>query len=214
MYKRLNLFPTPLIIDELDDVEALNVELERAILERMNADPGIKRSNLGGWHSNTDLLNWGGPAASRIREHALKLATANTTTARGAELRWSIVGWANVNGPGAGNAPHVHGGNYWSAVYYVKVGEGDGGRIQLHDPRLPGLRMHSPVLRFTDAGPEVIYQIRPKTGQMLLFPAWLSHSVEAWEGTGQRISIAMNIRRSRKAIKDAATADGDAEPAP
>lgn len=199
--KRINLFPTPLIIDELDDAEALNEQLEQSILERMNADPGIKRSNVGGWHSNTDFLNWGGPAASRIREHALNLANANTTTGRGAKLGWKIVGWANVNGPGAGNAPHVHGGNYWSAVYYVKVGAGEGGRLRLHDPRLPGLRMHSPVLRFTDAGPEVSYQIRPKAGQMLLFPAWLSHSVDAWEGSDHRISIAMNIRRSMARAK-------------
>lgn len=199
VHKRLNLFPTPLIIDELEDADALNAELEKTILDRMNADSGIKRSNVGGWHSNTDLLKWGGPAGSRIGEHALKLANANTTTARGADLRWSIVAWANVNGPGAGNAPHVHGGNYWSAVYYVKVGEGDGGRLRLHDPRLPALRMHSPILRFTDAGPEITYQFRPKAGQMLLFPAWLSHSVEAWDGSDHRISIAMNIRRGGKA---------------
>lgn len=211
VYKRLNLFPTPLIIDELEDAGALNAELERAIRDRMLAEPGIKRSNLGGWHSNTDLLKWGGAAASRIRDHALKLATANTTTARGAELRWRIVGWANVNGPGAGNAPHVHGGNYWSAVYYVKVGEGEGGRLRLHDPRLPALRMHSPVLRFTDAGPEVTYPIRPRAGQMLLFPAWLSHSVEAWEGSEERISIAMNIRRSAKSRKDASAVADNAE---
>lgn len=200
MVKRLNLFPTPLIIDQLGDFEALNAELEEKILERMNADGGIKRSNVGGgWHSNTDLLNWGGPAAERVAQHALNLATANTTTGRGAELRWGMAAWANVNATGAGNAPHIHGGNYWSAVYYVKVGEGEGGRLQLHDPRLPALRMHSPVLRFTDAGPELLLQIRPQSGQMLLFPAWLSHSVEAWEGSDHRISIAMNIRRSGKA---------------
>lgn len=196
MAKRLNLFPTPVIIDQLDDSDSLNAELEAAIRERMAAEQGIKRSNLGGWHSNTDLLKWGGSAAKRIARHALALANANTTTARGAELRWAISGWANVNTRGAANAPHVHGGNYWSAVYYVKVGDGEGGRLKLHDPRLPGLRMHSPVLRFTDAGPEVMHQIRPKAGQMLLFPAWLSHSVEPWDGEEERISIAMNIRRS------------------
>jgi hypothetical protein len=100
MSRRLNLFPTPLIIDELKDARALNAQLEQAILERMTADPGIKRSNAGGWHSATDLLKWGCSAATRIGKHALRLATANTTTSRGAELRWSIVAWANVNGPG------------------------------------------------------------------------------------------------------------------
>lgn len=205
--RRLNLFPTPLIIDEIDGADALNAELENIILKRMNADPGIKRSNLGGWHSETDLWKWAGDPGSRIKAHALGLADANTTAARGAELSWAIAGWANVNGPGTGNAPHVHGGNYWSAVYYVKVGEGEGGRLRLHDPRLPALRMHSPVLRFTQAGPEVVYRFRPRAGQMLMFPAWLSHSVEAWEGSDQRISIAMNIRRTRGSITRGAAAN-------
>jgi hypothetical protein len=29
---------------------------------------------------------------------------------------------------------------------------------------------------------------------MVLFPGWVSHSVEPWEGSGERISVAMNIR--------------------
>jgi hypothetical protein len=74
--------------------------------------------------------------------------------------------------------------------------------------------MHSPVLRFTDAGPEITYQIRPKPGQMLLFPAWLSHSVEAWEGSGERISIAMNIRRSGRTKKAANITDRAASRSP
>lgn len=202
MHTRRNLFPTPLVIDELEGFEEFNSELERLIYEKMEADAGIKRSNVGGgWHSKTDLLKWGGPAAQRVAEMALALADANTSTTRGAELAWKIVGWANVNGPGAGNAPHIHGGNYWSAVYYVKVPEGEGGRLTLHDPRLPALRMHSPVLRFKNGGPEVLHRLQPSPGQILLFPAWLSHSVEPWNGEGHRISIAMNIRRANTAAK-------------
>ena len=200
-FKRLNLFPTPLVIDELPDAGHLNVDLEAAILERMKQDRGIKRSNVGGWHSKTDLLKWGLPAARRVADHALELATANTYAARGVDLNWKIVAWANVNGAGAGNAPHIHGGNYWSAVYYVKVGQSTGGQLRLHDPRLPALRMHSSVLRFKDAGPEGTHRILPVAGQMLLFPAWLSHSVDAWNGAGERISIAMNIRRIRRSTK-------------
>jgi hypothetical protein len=66
--------------------------------------------------------------------------------------------------------------------------------------------MHSPILRFTDAGPEVARNIRPRPGQMILFPAWLSHSVEPWDGEDYRISIAMNIRRLREPRKPAANA--------
>ena len=92
--------------------------------------------------------------------------------------------------------PHIHGGTYWSAVYYVRAGEGEGGQLVLHDPRMPALRMHAPGLRFKDAGPDVRTTIEPKSGLMVLFPAWLLHSVEPWQGDGHRISVAMNIRAS------------------
>lgn len=197
-YRRLNLFPTPLIIDRLPDAETINSQLESVIVERMKSDSGLKRSNTGGWHSSMDLLDWGGPAIRQVADHAISLANANTSTVGGAELRWKTTAWANVNGPGAGNSAHIHGGNYWAAVYYVKVGDGDGGRLRLHDPRLPGLRMHAPLLRFTKAGREVVHRVEPQAGQILLFPAWLMHSVEDWRGEGERISIAMNIRWVRR----------------
>lgn len=196
--KRLNLFPTPVVVDQLDDADTLNRELEATIRSQMSDDPGVQRSNFGGWHSDSDLLDWGGPAARRLADHALALATANTKTVRGGDLQWRIQAWANVFGKGAGNAAHIHGGNYWAAVYYVRVGDGEGGRLRLHDPRAPALRMHAPLLRFTNAGRELMHPIVPVAGQMVLFPAWLMHSVEPWDGDGERISIAMNIRSVRK----------------
>lgn len=196
--KRLNLFPTPVVVDQLEDSAALNAALEEIIYARMASEKGVQRSNIGGWHSESDLLEWGGAAASRVAEHALGLATANTKTVRGGELAWGIRAWVNVFGTGAGNAAHVHGGNYWAAVYYVKIGTGEGGRLRLHDPRAPALRMHAPLLRFTGAGRELMHPVVPEEGQMVLFPAWLMHSVEPWEGAGDRISIAMNIRSIRK----------------
>ena len=48
--------------------------------------------------------------------------------------------------------------------------------------------------RFKGMGPEIEARIAPRPGLMVLFPAWLSHSVEPWDGTGSRISVAMNIR--------------------
>jgi hypothetical protein len=32
----------------------------------------------------------------------------------------------------------------------------------------------------------------PATGHLLLFPSWLEHRVERFEGAGERISIAFN----------------------
>jgi len=205
--RRLNIFATPVIIDELDGAAELNATLEGIILERMKGDPGVRLSNQGGWQSKHDLPRWGGDAGKRVINHAAGLATENTAAAPGHAIRWSIDAWANVSVSGASNRAHVHGGSFWSAVYYVRVDEGEGGELMLHDPRMPGLRMHAPDLRFKDAGPELVVTIRPKTGLMILFPAWLSHSVQPWDGGGERISIAMNIRAAplqRKAVAGAA----------
>ncbi len=188
------IFATPVIIDEFEGADAHNPGLEAAIVEQMKSDAGVNLSNQGGWQSTHDLPRWGGDAVKAIVERAASLATENTLTSRDQALRWSIDSWANVSESGASNRTHVHGGSYWSAVYYVRVDDGEGGELMLHDPRMPALRMHAPYLRFKDAGPELMVNIKPKAGMMVLFPAWLSHSVQPWAGDGLRISVAMNIR--------------------
>ena len=190
------LFATPVIADEIAQADELNAALERIILDKRSEHPGMKLSNRGGWQSSHDFASWSGEDGRAVIQRAVELASAHTVGPRGSPPRWILEAWANVSGPGAFNMPHVHGGSYWSAVYYVRVGEGEGegGQLVLHDPRMPGLRMHAPGVRFRNMGPELKAEIKPKPGLMVLFPGWLSHSVEPWDGSGERISIAMNIR--------------------
>ena len=198
-HKTLHVFATPIVTDELADAEQLNAALEAAILARMDAEPGIKRSNVGGWHSKGDLLQWAGDAGQRLVQHAIELARASTTNIQGGPVgnRWRVEAWANVSAGGHSNLAHVHGGAFWSVVYYVRVGEGAGGQLVFNDPRMPGLRMYAPALRFKGSGPEQVARLRPKAGQMLMFPAWLSHGVDPWDGDESRISIAMNLSVAR-----------------
>lgn len=188
------LFATPVVTDLLPSADKLNLELEPLILARQAEQPGHKLSNRGGWQSEHDLPIWAGEAGRMVIRHALLLADSHTYGPKGDGSRWRCEAWANVSGSGHFNMPHVHSGTFWSAVYYVRVGDGEGGQLVLHDPRMPGLQMHAPHLGFRGLGPEVQAKVEPKPGLMVLFPAWLSHSVEPWSGTGNRISIAMNIR--------------------
>jgi uncharacterized protein (TIGR02466 family) len=188
------LFVTPLLLDELDGAPELNAILAERILAKRSETAGLNLSNRGGWQSSHDFTVWSGDAGRAVIARAVELATAHSQRSDGAPPRWTIEAWANVSGPGAFNMPHVHGGTYWSAVYYVRVGGGEGGQLVLHDPRMPGLRMHAPDMRFRNMGPELRAEVKPKEGLLALFPGWLSHSVEPWEGTGERISVAMNIR--------------------
>lgn len=193
----LRLFPTPVILHELEGAEALNAELEPVILAKQSADSGLKLSNRGGWQSTHDFPAWSGEAGREILRRATDLATAHTVRPGGPALRWSVDAWANISRSGHFNMPHVHGGSFWSAVYYVRVSEGERGQLVLHDPRMPELRMHAPGVHFAKMGPELKAEIKPIAGLMVLFPAWLSHSVEPWDGSGSRISVAMNIRAGK-----------------
>jgi len=196
-----NLFETPLLIDMVPDSERLNSTLRERIVSRRLTDPGVKKSNWNGWQSDTGMMSWGGEAAARLAQHFIGLCNAFSSVADPAAFDWSVQMWANVSPPGASNEAHVHPGVIWSAVYYVDDGYGGsddrslGGELVLYDPRMPFVRMLPFDVRYRrpDGTPAESHSaIRPKAGQLLMFPPWLLHSVHPFRGTGERISIAMN----------------------
>jgi len=190
------LFATPVMVTRFGD-DALIAELERAILKRRDEDGGIQRSNLGGWHSDGELFAWGGAPARSLLARIFEMADQQTVLKAeqpGQAFEWAAQGWANVNQPGASNAAHSHPGCFWSAVYYIRVDPGTGGELILHDPRSPALEMYAPSLWFKESGVQREGTIKPHPGLLILFPAWLIHSVRPWFGDGLRISIAINLR--------------------
>lgn len=194
------LFETPLIVERLTDA-ALLAALKATILARREQDAGIEASNLGGWHSKRDMADWGGEPARAVGERVIALAercTVDIGAKPGNErFRWRAEMWANVSPPGASNAAHAHPGCYWSAVLHVDAGgKGVGGELVLSDPRLPMLRMNAPDLRFRRPGKPAEQDeiaIVPEDGLLLMFPAWLMHSVRPYRGEGLRISVAVNL---------------------
>ena len=48
------VFPTPIYIADLND-DALNQKLEQDIINWSNQDKGVTRTNIQGWHSETDM---------------------------------------------------------------------------------------------------------------------------------------------------------------
>ena len=209
------MFSTPVIVDHVDGADAINAELLKLIEERRAVDEGVVRSNTGGWHSKQDFVNWSGEPGRKLLKHVLNLARDNTQIAAdaGTAIDWAAEAWANVSGAGALNKAHVHGGAFWSAVYYVRAPESGSGQLVLHDPRMPALRMYAPMLRFKGAGPEQVARVNPKSGMVVMFPSWLSHSVDPWQGEGERVSIAFNVfARTRQDAAVSVAANAKAKP--
>jgi uncharacterized protein (TIGR02466 family) len=199
----LPMFATPIVVLDVADSAALNADLRKVIDERQRAHPGTQHSNLGGWQSTWDMDRWGGVPAIKLLAIGRNLANRFTTDREGkpVALTWRANIWANVNRTGHGNEFHSHPGSFWSAVYYVDDGgiSADpslGGELEFMDPRGPGPAMYAPQLAFAMPGGLSVganETVRPQTGRMVMFPAWLLHQVRPYHGEAERISIAFNL---------------------
>lgn len=199
------IFSTPLVLHTIS--EAVDrAALRTAIEAELARDPqGVAVSNVGGWHSASTLQHWGGEAARALASQVAAIAdtmTLDTQDRAATTHHWKADMWANVVGPGNSHQFHYHPGCVWSAVAYLDDGyEGStdstlGGELVLLDPRMPQIRMNAPNRRLREAdGGEQLAEpfIRPHTGLLVVFPAWLAHAVQPFRGTGTRISIALNL---------------------
>ena len=199
------LFPTPLIVARLRTGPALNAALAPIVLERERVERGVVVSNQGGWHS-AEFHSWCGPAGLALLDGARGLADEMTAVdprggLRPARVDWRVAAWANVNRAGESNRPHGHAGSYWSGVYWIDDGGADsdptaGGLLELADPRGILPTMVAPHLRCAIeacAGEGGGHAVTPLAGTMVLFPAWLIHSVTPYAGRRPRISVAFNL---------------------
>ena len=99
--------------------------------------------------------------------------------------------WANINPQDARNPWHTHPNNYLGGVYYVDMPDA-AAAIVFQDPRAQ-TNVVSP--RVKESTPENSGRavIEVKEGMMLLFPAWLAHSVMPNPTPQERISVSFNL---------------------
>ena len=192
-------FPTPIFHHcwPAGETGPVNAALKAAILARREEAPGTELSNVGGWQSEPDFMDWEVPELESLRRwiHQAFGAIMDCELGTSAfDSKYVVNGWANINEYGDYNRTHIHSNNHWSGVYYVDLGKpdksiGPNGAIEFIDPRpavgvldLPGI---------TASG---TWTIMPEPGLMLMFPSWLRHSVLPYYGESSRITIAFNLR--------------------
>jgi len=197
----LRLFPT-WVYSCANGPTHLNEALESLTRALMGAPENATwRTNSGGWHYAFDLFELPDPVVVEFREcmeeHVRGFLNHFRPEGRRREDPFRLRGWINVNRPGDHNRLHCHPGSFLSATYYVRVPDDmKAGNIIFRDPRGPAVAMYeTPNIELPWVGDGVGVPFKPATGLLLLFPSWLEHSVEPFEGTGERISIAFNASR-------------------
>jgi len=192
-FEIIEVFPTAVADVTLLDRELLD-NLEKEIYEEMKRDPeGESLSNMGGWQSARD--SGIGPITQSLRKSLLPLVQKYYDETIGRcdmTEKLKITGmWANVSGKGSFNQEHVHPGANVSGVLYVKVPK-NAAYINFINPNR-GLKMHvSEVPIEVNKYNSESFFFGPTKGRLLLFPSWLSHSVDMTESDGDRISLAFN----------------------
>ncbi len=197
------LFPTVIMRHQFTDNEPLHSELISLLLEKERQEQhrntgGAQKSNVAGWRSAEDLVEWPHACIQQVTGRVAQAVSAMMESAPIASerkpCRFSISGWANINRQGAYNTMHSHPDNHWGAAYYVKTGTPQpdkplSGAIEFQDPRPAAGMLMTPGFPF---GTKI--RIQPTPGELILFPSWLCHCVHPYEGDEERISLAFNIR--------------------
>jgi uncharacterized protein (TIGR02466 family) len=185
----LSTFPT--LVWKLQLKAALREAMDARILGLIDGLRGGARLARGeGWQSQQDL--------HRMEKFHELVSCVHRVTC--GILRFLKIGyedfeisgcWANVLAPRAAHRMHNHPNNFLSGVYYLRTGPG-ADTINFHDPRAQAAVIRPPVTELTAANTDQVV-VRVTNGMLLMFPAYLQHSVDANASETERISVSFNV---------------------
>ena len=181
-------FPT---IIYAEDFKLNTDELAQNIINWSNQDKGVKKTNVKGWHSQTNMFDI--PVFKPLVDELFKMQHQIFKEEwLDREPRLGNM-WANINYQGGYNRPHIHPNSLFSGVYYVHA-QPNSGKLVCNDPR-PGIQTIMPV-RKPGQPPKHLWRethLDPKPGRIIMFPAWLWHCVEPNQSNDIRISVSFNF---------------------
>jgi len=188
-------FPTLVGRFRVPDADSMNHELQAFILAEEGRYGSLGRSNIGGWHSQTDFLDRSEPAVEALSNWitwAVRQMIEAAAGPRSFEGALSSTAWATICRTNAYHAPHSHPDSAWSGVYYVHGGSQEPGRplsgvLEFLDPRAGVEAVTAPGDPYGEP-----FRIQPEDGLLVIFPSWLYHWVHPYAGRTPRIAVSFN----------------------
>jgi len=191
------LFDTPLFVFRPRGLEAVDDALSARLIVESDREPGLQRSNYGGWHSDLDLAQRDDRAFRRLID-VQRAAVYQVLEAVGAarevmvpvDLEMAMEIWAVVMRHGDYATLHDHSEAHFSTLYYPDAGEstGQSGGITFVDGRRGATTIPGFPIDPTE------FNLCPESGMLLVFPGWLQHYVHPYLGECPRVSIGANVR--------------------
>jgi uncharacterized protein (TIGR02466 family) len=193
----IGLFSTPIVVLDLPAMDAVNAELSAQLLAEEQTVPSWHRANVGGWHSVPDLSRRPQPCFPTLLRAVVDQVT-NVVRALAADMgiaqvpayRYAVTAWGMILRDGHYVTIHDHGDVHWSVAYYVDAGDEapePSGQLSFVDPRRSGRTIPELTLFPTS------FDLKPRTGALVIFPGWLQHHVHPYRGKRPRICISANL---------------------
>ena len=156
-------------------------------------DNGRVVSNVGGWQSK-DLMGPHIPLNDLFKEivNHSSLFMKEIQLKNPDSIKIDNI-WVNINGYKDSNNTHIHPNSLISGVYYVNAFE-NAGALKFSRDDIIVYDWNERTIETLNEYNSVSYFCKPITGNLILFPSWLSHSVFPNQSeTQERISISFNI---------------------
>ena len=186
------LFSCPILKFTVSNHKKLNKLLASEARSWRKDAHGVNVSNKGdSWHSPDGLMSRPEPGLISKCFQLRHLCATNRGKINIANYEFKQMP-VNINKKGGFNSIHTHGRFHISGVYYVNqpaVKSGQSGMIEFVNSRFDH---HIYQELNADAfAPKV--SMRPKAGEMIVFPSTLLHSVYPNDTAEERITIAWNL---------------------
>ena len=189
----LKLFPQPIFKYQVDNYKKINEDLLKHIYDLHDDDNvGVKKSNINGWHSKPFDLKDNIPNKfySHINNYIKDVFN---------KYGWEYIDtkvvctsmWAIINKKGNFNIEHTHPNNYLSAAYYVKAPK-NCGNFKATNPNILNRHIRAKAEQANELNSNSA-SININEGDLIIFPAYLPHSVEENKSDEDRVIVSFNI---------------------
>ncbi len=179
---------------EIEAPAGFNTALLAALHTKQAAMAPIEGGTLiGGLRLNDAFIL--GPVVTRpletmiwaaVKTYLTDLRAAPDHPVRAGEPATSVlVSWINIMPAGSFERPHIHAAGWLSGVYYAEM-------PGLDPTKDDGAIVFGGHPFDTTTGPRRV--VRPRSGQMVLFPSYLTHRSRPFTGEGRRVSVAFDIQ--------------------
>jgi uncharacterized protein (TIGR02466 family) len=184
--KRVELFTTKIYQDFLEDTSELDQLLNYCCFVWSETNNNYSVSNRNGFQSDKNLhLD---SDLKKLNEYIKQIfiAILSEYNIHAKPIINSM--WVNINKKHGFNHLHIHSDCWYSGILFVDWGT-NSGDLMLVDPR-PGMELNDYHQKINPNSNVVIH---PKTGDLILFPAWLPHLIEPNQNDIPAFCISFNV---------------------